>query len=282
MTIYCKELNKNFGSKDDLFKSLRKYKDDIISFKKAQIYKSCEKGAGVTARPLDCSKLSTQTKGISMDDNYYYLATNSTKILDSHLDWHANGIWNKTVQQQQGKNYLVDTHVLSVNTTIARKEYIEMFTAVIPFAMLGKPYSGDTEVLVYKIRKDKIISSEAKEWLDSGDDIECSVRMQYIDIEFALNSDDKEDVKFKDNYDKYIGQIANIDDFDTEIIYFWIVKQAKNVMESSLVLFGSNSTTGQITEESKFQPSLEDTESKNNEPSLEDTQRKLKEFYLNS
>ena len=98
--------------------------------------------------------------------------------------------------------------------------------------------------------------------------------MQYVDIGFALNSDDKEDVKYKDNYDKYINEIANKEDFDTDIIYFWPVFQAKNVLESSLVLFGSNSATGQITEGTKFQPP-EGTEKDNKEPS-EDTQL---EFY---
>ena len=277
--FYCKELDRNFENKTDLIKELRRHKDDIISFKKANIYKSVDKGISVTAKPLDSSKINTTTKGISIDEDYYYLAVNSTKVLDSHLDLHVNGIWNKTVKEHQGRNYLVDTHVLSIKTTIARKEYIEMLTAVIPFALLGKPYDGDTEVLIYKIRKDKIISTEAKEWLDSGDDIECSVRMQYVDISFAVNSDDKEDIKFKDNYDNYINQIANKEDFDTEIVYFWIVKQAKNVLESSLVLFGSNSTTGQIEESAKFQPS-NDTEKQDSEPS-NDTQKNQKEFYLN-
>ena len=155
MSYKCKELNKEFESKEQLFKELKLYKNDIIAMKKGQIYKSYEKGISVTAKPLDYLKLSTQTKGIPLDENYYYIAVNSSRILDSNLDVHLDGNWNKTVKEQQGKNYLVDTHILSVNTTIVRKEYVEMLTATIPFSMIGKDYEGDTYVLIYKIRKDK-------------------------------------------------------------------------------------------------------------------------------
>jgi len=261
----CKELNKTFATKDELILNLRKYKDDIISFKKAQIYKSIDKGLGVTAKPIDPLKISTQTKGISIDSDYYYIATNTTKILDSHGDVHINGIWTKSVKEQQGKVYLVADHVLQLDKTIARKENIEILLAEIPFALLNKPYSGTTEALIYKVRKDKVINQVAKEWLDSGDSIEASVRMQYVDIEFALNSDNKDDVKYKDNYEKYKSEIANLEDFEDEIDYFWAIKQAKNVLESSLVLFGSNSSTGIITNNNKFQPSI-DTGLKDNQP----------------
>ena len=261
----CKELNKTFATKDELILNLRKYKDDIISFKKAQIYKSIDKGLGVTAKPIDPLKISTQTKGISIDSDYYYIATNTTKILDSHGDVHINGIWTKSVKEQQGKVYLVADHVLQLDKTIARKENIEILLAEIPFALLNKPYSGTTEALIYKVRKDKVINQVAKEWLDSGDSIEASVRMQYVDIEFALNSDNKDDVRYKDNYEKYKSEIANLEDFEDEIDYFWAIKQAKNVLESSLVLFGSNSSTGIITNNNKFQPSI-DTGLKDNQP----------------
>lgn len=286
--IHCRELNMDFESKESLFKALKAHKSDIVAFKKAQTYKSCEKGVSITAKPLDYLKLSTQEKSIPLDDSYYYIAVNSTRILDSHLDLHLDGIWNKTTKEQQGKNYLVDSHELSVGNTIAKKEHVEMFTAKIPFSMLGKQYEGETEALIYKIRKDKVIHQIARDWLESGDDIEASVRMQYTDIVFALNSDAKEDVREKKTYDELIKIIANKDDFDSEIMYFWGIKQAKNVMESSLVLFASNDSTGPIND-NKQEPSkgtlktqvvLEGTqeeppESTVQEPS-EDTQ---KQFY---
>ncbi|QQV90886.1 structural protein [Polaribacter phage Freya_1] len=244
--IHCKELNKSFVNKNEMFKEIVKNKEEIISFKKSQIQKSFEKGGSLKAKVIDSSKLTEQIKGVKFEDNYYYIAVNSTRILDSHSDLHLDPIWDFTVKAQQGKNYLVDTHVLSIGTTIARKEHIEMFTAKVPFSVIGKNYKGDTVVLIYKIAKDKIIDKKAKEWLDSGDDIEASVRMQYVTIEFCLNSTEKGDETFLSNFEKYYPIIANKEDFEEEIYYFWAISEAKNINESSLVLFGSNNATGQI------------------------------------
>jgi len=244
--MICKELNKEFKTDAELFKALRENKEHIIAQKKAQVYKSLDKGTSIKARPI---KLNEQIKGVELDDNHYYIVVNSTNILDSHKDLHVKGIWKKTAKEQDRKNYLVDTHVISLNTTIARKENVEILIATVPFSSIGKDYQGDTEVLIYKIAKDKIVSPLAKEWLDSGDDIEASVRMQYVKIELAMNSLAKEDKKEKQNFESYSKEIANKDDFE-EIKYFWIVKEAKNKQESSLVLFGSNATTGQFKEPS--------------------------------
>jgi hypothetical protein len=269
MSIHCSELNKSFDSKEELFVELKANKSEIVAIKKAQILKSHEKGTGIKARPLDYSKLSTETKGIKFDEDYYYIAVSTSKVLDSHDDLHLDGMWNRTVTARQGKNYLVADHELKIDNTIARKEYVEMLTAIIPFSALGKDYEGDTEALIYKVRKDKVIHAKAKEWLDSGDDIEASVRMQYVDIVLAMKSDDKDDIKERKNFDELYDSIANKADFEEEIMYFWGIKEAKNVLESSLVLFGSNSTTGQISHASndkKQKPLIKDTSVKNSQP----------------
>ena len=58
--------------------------------------------------------------------------------------------------------------------------------------------------------------------------------MQYVKIELAMNSKNPQDKAEKDLYDEYIDTIANKADFD-EIYYFWVVKEAKNIGESTLV-----------------------------------------------
>lgn len=236
---------REFSDKEALFSEMRKNYNDLIAFKKAEIQKSCDKGLAITCRSLDANKLKNLVKSFTIEDGYYYIAVNSTKILDSHEDLHVDGIWNKSVKEQQGQNYLVADHELCIDDVIVRKEHVEMFVAQIPFALLGKEYAGDTEALIYKIPKDKVIHSKAKEWLESGDDIEASVRMQYVTILFAMDSNDPEDATLKKNYDDYFPQIANKDDFEY-ILYYFIVKEAKNVRESSLVVFGSNSATGNL------------------------------------
>ena len=245
MTIFCKELDQNFTDKAEMFKALKANKDVIVASKKSKIFKSFEKGIGVSARPIDISKLDTTSKGILSDPDYYYIAVNTTKILDSHSDLHMDGIWNKTVNDQQGKNYLLVDHKMEMSSVVAKKDKVEMFIAQIPFKAVGKDYEGNTQALVYKVHKNDIIHQLAKDWLESGDDIEASVKMQYVDLDLAMNSNARSDTAELKLYNDNVENIANKGDFES-IHYFWVVKQAKNVGESSLVLRGSNGATGVI------------------------------------
>ena len=240
--------DKQFTDKDEAFKYLMANKSLIIESKKAEIYKSYLKGQIVVNNQDSISKIADLTKAFKMDPDYYYFVVNSAYILDTHTDMHIKGNWDKTVKEQQGKVYLVFDHELKRSEVIAMKKDVEMFTAEIPFKLLGKNYEGNTYCLIYKVKKDKLVNDQAKDWLDKGYEFEASVRMQYMDVEVAINSKNPDMAKAKSNYDLYYPLIANKDDFE-EIDYFWIIKQAKNVMESSLVMFASNSATGQIQED---------------------------------
>jgi hypothetical protein len=266
MKMFCKELNKSFENKDDLFKALFENEKLIIDAKKSEIYKSIDKGSQIVSSQNEIKKaLETETnKGIKFDDDYYYFVVNSANILDSHNDMHVDGNWNKSVKDQQGKTYLVFDHSLKRGDIIAMAKDIEMFTAKVPFSLLGKSYEGETYSLIYKVAKDKIINKEAKEWLEKGYDLQASVRMQYVKIESAFNSNSPDYSKQKEIYDTYYPQIANKDNFK-EIDYFWVIKEAKNVMESSLVLFGSNDATGRID---------------NKDEQSDDTQTEIKEEQI--
>jgi len=263
--------DKTYSTKEELFKDLKDNLDFIVDAKKSKIQKSCEKGLSVTCKSLDLLKFTDQLKGIKIDDNFYYIAVNSTRVLDSHEDLHIDGLWKKSIKEQQGKNYLVTDHDLEIKSVVVRKEHIEIFTAKIPFSLIGKPYDGDTEVLIYKFAKDKVKDETVKEWLESGDAIEGSVRMQYVTFALCIDSNDPDDATAKANYDQYYPLIANKDEFDY-IYYFFAIKEAKNVRESSLVVFGSNSVTGQITDNKQAEKSL-DT---NKEEPSDDTQKSIR------
>jgi hypothetical protein len=253
---------KEYATKEALFDDFRKNIDDIIAFKKSVEQKSYLKGQAITCRTLDPVKLQESTKALSIDPAYYYIAVNSTKILDSHDDLHIDNIWDKSIKEQQGKNYLVADHELTIADTIVRKEDVEMLILTIPFSLLGKDYAGDTQVLIYKVAKDKIIHAKAKEWLESGASIEASVRMQYVTILFAMDSNDPDDITLKRNYDKYYPYIANKADFEY-IPYYFIILEAKNVRESSLVLAGSNPATGNINRTQEPDKSTQEDKNKN-------------------
>lgn len=268
-SVYLQD--KEFSTKEELFAELKANKDLIIDAKKSEIYKSCDKGQSIVSKSLDLLQFSEQNKAIKIDDNFYYFAVNSTRILDSHDDLHVDGIWKKSVQEIQGKNYFVEDHELEISKVITRKEHIEIFTAKVPFSLIGKPYQGNTEILVYKIAKNQIKNDKVKEWLESGDSIECSVRMQYVTILLALDSNNPEDATEKKNYDDYIDLIANKSDFEY-IPYFFVIKEAKNVKESSLVPFGSNSATGVVQNKIEKEEPTEVTQD-TTEPTIEVTQK---------
>lgn len=273
-SIYIKD--KQFATKEELFTELKRNSDVIIDAKKSQIYKSIEKGQSIASKSMNLIKNTDATKALNLDDNYYYFAVNSTWILDSHEDLHIDGIWAQSVKMIQGKNYLVEDHEIEMGTVIARKEHIEILTMKVPFSAIGKKYNGDTEVLVYKVAKSQIKKQEIKEWIESGDSFECSVRMQYVTVLLAMDSNSPDDATEKKNYDEYINKIANKDEFEY-IPYFFIIKEAKNVREASLVPFGSNHVTGILQDESKEDnEAVEDTSK--NEP-LKDTQ--TKQFFIN-
>lgn len=260
--IYCKELNTSYNNKKELFKALKENKQLIVDSKKSKIYQGIEKGLSLKTKQESIIKTLDTIKDINIDSNYYYFVVNSSNILDTHMDVHLDKNWEKTIKEQQGKVYLVFDHELKRDEIIAMKEDIEMFTAYIPFSSLGFDYEGQSYCLIYKVKKDKIVNLQAKDWLEKGYSFEASVRMQYMDIVMCLDSDHEDDKKEKENFDKYYPEIANKKEFEN-IYYFWAVKQAKNVYESSLVMFGSNHVTGLITEdqEEKNEPS-KDTQNK--------------------
>lgn len=270
--IYCKELNKEFESKADLFKALVENESFIIDAKKSQVYKSFEKGLQVISDQKTIEKaFNDSEKGIKFDADYYYFVVNSANYLDSHNDMHVDGNWNKSVKDQNGKVYLVWHHDFSkTENIIAFPEDIEMMTSKVAWSLLGKSYDGETYSLIYKVKKDKIVNENVSKWLKEGRKLQLSVRMQYIKLETAFNSDDSDYAKQTENYQKYYPLIANKDEFK-QIEYFFIVKEAKNVMESSLLPFGSNSATAEISQ-TENKSEADNITSEQEEPSI-DTQK---------
>jgi hypothetical protein len=267
--IECKELNQSFETKEELFKALKDNKEIIFTIKKKvqtgyDVLNPSESKQVISSTQAIIKKaLTDANKDLFKDDDYYYIIVNSTNILDSHGDLHVKGIWNKSAKEQSGKNFLVDTHQLTIKSTIAYPDDVEIFVTEIPFKSIGYNYKGNAEVLVYKVRKDKIIGEDVAKAMREGKPIQASVRMQYVKMDIALNSDDKEDKAEKKNFEDYKDQIANIADFKDEPLYFFIIKEAKNVHESSLVPFGSNHAT-RVLQNKHIEP-LQDTQIKADE-----------------
>jgi len=271
MKIYCKELNAHFEDKEELFKALNS-NIELIKAKKRLEQKSCDKGLSVLVNQKTLIKYINNEveKAFKIDDEHYYLVINSANYLDSHLDVHLNGNWDKTVQEKQNKIFLVWHHELdNVENILAFPKDVELMTANVSWKSLGKDYSGSTYSLIFKILKSNIQNEKVKKWLDEDVLLQASVRMEYIKFLECYKTSNKEFEEQYKNYQKYIDIIVNKDEFTEEIIYFWAIKEAKIIMEGSLLPFGSNSATGNISNKNTQEPSKDTLE---NEPS-KDTQK---------
>lgn len=239
--IKCKELNREFSSKTEMFKALKEHKQEIINLKKAAVKRS----DGV---PMLSIKESSETiKGLTPKDelkfgDYVYPVINTTKYLDSHGDVHLDGIWDRSANEQAGKVYLLINHDLSVGKVISQPKDVEPMVKDIAWKDLGKNYPGNTQALIFKAKISEKSNKDGFLAYKDNDPVEHSIRMQYVKLDLAVNSDDKELKEEKKLYDSIYPEIANKELAD-EQGYFWAVSEAKIYKEGSMVLAGSNDAT---------------------------------------
>jgi len=234
---------KEFATKDELFKSLRENVDKIIACKTAETYKSHFKGSASISTGFLVKANDEQCKtGPQMKADYIYPVINTTLYMDSHYDVHLNGIWSRSVKEQQGKLYYVADHEIKTNTIIAWPQDVNAMVKTVPWSWIGKDYEGSTEALIYEIAKSAIVNDGAKKIIDDKRPVQNSVRMQYVKIHLGMNSTAKEDIKYKAFYDAHIETIAN-KEVAEEQGYFFGVEEAKIIREGSMVPLGSNDAT---------------------------------------
>ena len=263
--IKCVEFpNKTFATKEEMFDALVKNQDKIIDIKKAQIYKSIEKGvlSALTASDEDT------VKGIfGAKEDCVYPIVSTTRFRDSHKDVHFDGCFKHTVKDQQGSVHYALDHKVEWDNIVAWKEDVRMFIAKVDWAIVGKSYDGKTEALVFEIPKDKFKRKDVLEAiLNKRSDFENSIRMIYVTLKLGVNSDKKEHLEQKKYYDLRKSEIVNVEEVE-EDGYFWGVEELRIHKEASLVVSGgSNSATSIFTKENTEEP-LASTPKENKEGS---------------
>lgn len=267
--------NKVFSSKQELFLELKKNESKLIGLKKAQSYKSCEKGQ---VSFLDGIKAidSIEIKGFRVKENCIYPIISTTNYRDSHKDVHFSPCFNKTIKDQQGRVYYALDHELKWDSILAWPKDVRMFKSDIPWSMVGKNYDGTTEALVFEIEKDKITRKDVLLAIENKvADFENSIRMIYYKITLGIDS---KSFEFKDNkeyFDSRIDEIANKEEV-LEDGYFWGVEELGIHKEGSLVVAGGSNDATSIYSK------LDAVEDTSNEESAAATQKEeLEKFYLN-
>lgn len=257
--------NKEFQSKEELFKALIENKKELVSIKKSSTKNADAVSFGYlnTSIEIDTNKEDVQSQMQNPESLNVKVVINTTNFLDSHGDVHVNGIWNKSVKDNVSFLHLQE-HEREFDKVItdSAKGYVQSMT----WKKLGLPYDGKTEALIFESTIDKkrnefMLNQYANGWVKNH-----SVGMRYVQLELAINTEAEYDKEYKALWDEFYPIIANKENAD-ERGYFWVVKEAK-IIEGSAVVMGSNSATPTL--ENKEEAVLIDT--LDTEPSI-DTQQ---------
>jgi len=266
--IVVKEFpDREFETKEDLFKALRENKSTLIAQKKMQtkcadavlhyVVVENDKGETNKAEAVDVSDINSLKAS---------LVINTTNLMDSHSDVHFKGTWNKSTKENKNilllqEHRMTFDHIISDDVKAVVKE--------MNWSDLNINLSGTTEALIFNTNISKQRNPFMFEQYAKGYVKEHSVGMRYVKLELAINSESKWDVEEKAVWDKYYPEISNKEVAD-ERGYFWAVTEAK-IVEGSAVVKGSNYATPVLNIQAE--KSLE-----TNEP-LEDTQTEPKKSY---
>lgn len=234
--IHCKELKKDFSTKEELFKELVKNEKRIVELKKATI---------VHTQPVSLFGIKDHesVKALSfVKDGFVYPIINTTNYFDSHADVHFPNLWNKSLKDKNKKIFYVLEHELEVDSVIAFPNDVNAFVKTVSWNDLGRDYSGNTQALIFEIPKNKIQIEKIAKLFDEQISFENSVRMRYINVSLAIDSTSSDYEQQKALWDARINQVAN-KDIAKEHGYMWCIDEASIEKEGSLVLFGSNDAT---------------------------------------
>lgn len=264
--IVIKEFpDRQFSTKEEMFKSLRENKSFLIAQKKSTTKIADSVFCEYLADEIKTAYKNSEVITTNIDNIDVELAINSCNIYDSHGDVHFDGTWNKSAKESKG-GLLLNSHRMTFDNIIA--DGLTVSVKKITWKKLGFDFDGSTDVLVFS----GVINKDRNEYMfkqySKGHVKEHSVGMRYVKIELAINSESNWDVEEKAIWDKYYDKIVNKSAVD-ERGYFWAVTEAK-IVEGSAVVKGSNYATPVISIEA-----VKDTSETKTEPST-DTQTMIK------
>lgn len=256
--IHCKLLDRDFDTYEAMFKAMRSNVTKITHAKKS-VLKTSDSVPSVSSIKLNRgeSKGKGGTSKLEIGDTVYPVI-NTTLYLDSHEDVHLNGIWNKSISDGASAALILN-HDYKVGQVIAYPEDVTPMVKIIPWKDLGYDYEGDTEALIFA----SVMSDDSNEIgfkaYRNMRKVQHSIRMQYVRLSLAVNSDSEDWENERKTYEKYINSIAN-KEVAQEKGYFWAVKEAKIYKEGSMVLEGSNDATPALYDAVNYDTSQSESE----------------------
>ena len=261
--IYCKELDKNFDTKQQMFAALVQNKAALKTLKKSAIKFTDGLDCLLSDNEADNGVVTKGNEAIldNPTEIKVRVVMNTTNVMDSHSDVHIDGIWKRTLNASNKKLHLQE-HMRKFDAVISNDA--KAYTKSTTFEDLGVVgLTGSTQALIFdsvvKASRNPLMFEQYKNgWVNNH-----SVGMQYVDFDICINSEEKWAKEEKENWDKYYPLIVNKEAADNTG-YFWAVTEAK-LTEGSAVLFGSNWATPTLDNNLKTVNTLSD-EDKNDPP----------------
>ncbi len=245
-----------FAEKSELFAFLKKNQAVLIQQKKL-LGKECD---GFASGYALYDKAGTQLKAAQLpatlkDVLNVKAVINTTNWLDSHLDCHLPGIWEKSLQENKMLMHLQE-HNMQFDHIIADGPDLKAYTKTYTWKELGFNFPGKTQALVF----DSNVKASRNQYMfdqyAQGYVKNHSVYMIYVKMVLCVNEPDSTDFGAEyEAWQKYLPQVVN-KDFAEEMGYFWAILEAK-VIEGSAVPKGSNELTPTISVEPKSHSTTE-------------------------
>ncbi len=275
---------KHFDNQEDQFKWLVENQANL----KAQRKSEPKKSDSFSSYSFAINEKGERLKSEDMIDNpgldngvlKIRCVINTTGLLDSHCDVHIPGLWKKTLSENKYM-YLCQEHELTFEGIISEGDAVKAYTKNFTWKELGFDFDGTTEALVF----DCIVKECDNEFMfkkyKEGKVRNHSVRMVSVKEYFCMNSTEPSYAQYKDNYDKYIGFVAN-KTVAEEKGWFYAVTEAKAI-EGSAVVRGSNYATPTLNvEEDNKNNQADNTSLDNQEPPTAGTQNpEKKKVFIN-
>lgn len=240
-----------FENKADLHAFLHKNKETLIAQKKA-IIKHTDAVILYPRTTIDKEeKTIKENAPVAQvgDSLKVRVIINTTNLMDSHKDVHLPGLWKKSLSENKAILHLQE-HSMAFDKIISDGEDLKAFTQEYSWRELGQKFQGNTQALVFESNIRKSRNEFMLEQYANGFVKQHSVGMRYVKLILAMD-DENYGAEFE-AWEKYYGDVANSEEAD-KYGYFWVVKEAK-VIEGSAVVLGSNWVTPTLDNNLKEEP----------------------------
>ena len=225
--------DKKFTDKMDQTRFIKENIKEFLAVKKAE-YKT--KSEVTLKSGLLSNDFQPVIENITSDIIEVKTIINTTNVIDSHMDLHLRGIWNKTVKDNP-YSYHLKQHENRFESLISSRA--KSFNETMKFSEIGvnSDMLMDANINLLLIDKNKQALMFDK-YID-GVVTQHSIGMMYVDLDIAYYDEDS--TKEMNFFNESIAQAIN-PEVAEENGYVWVVREAKK-REGSAVVFGSNPLT---------------------------------------